>query len=177
MRLFETGRLTVQRFTEADADVFYQVNGDEEMMRFIRPAKKRSESDAFLTENIKLYQNGSIVGRFAVFTRAENRFVGTFSFLYLSDAENIHLGYALLKQARGRGYATELVKAGLHHFFQNTARNSIFAITDPANTASREVLLRAGLSFRGQWQEHGSLLELYGIDREGVGLQGSLGRI
>lgn len=177
MRLFETDRLTVQRFTETDADVFYQVNGDEEMMRYIRPAKTRSETDTFLTENIKLYQNGSIVGRFAVFTRTENRFVGTFSFLYLSDAENIHLGYALLKHARGRGYATELVRAGLHHFFQNTARNSVFAITNPANTASREVLLRAGLSFRGQWQEHGTMLDLYGVDREELGLQGSLGAI
>lgn len=168
MRLFETGRLTVQRFTEADADAFYQVNGDEEMMHYIRPAKTRSESDAFLTENLNLYQNGSIVGRFAVFTRADNSFVGTFSFLYLSDAENIHLGYALLKHARGKGYATELVKAGLRHFFQNTGRNSIFAITDPDNSASRDVLLRAGLSSRGQWQEHGSMLDLYGIDREQV---------
>lgn len=166
MRLFETGRLTVQRFTEADTDAFYQVNGDAELMRYIRPAKTRSESDAFLTENIKLYRNGSIVSRFAVFTRAENGFVGTFSFLYLSDAENIHLGYALLKHARGKGYATELVKAGVHHFFQNTARKTVFAITDPANTASREVLLRAGFSSRGQLLERGSRLDLYGIDRE-----------
>lgn len=166
MRLFETGRLTVQRFTEADSDLFYQINGNEETMRYIRPAKTRSESDAFLTENINLYQNGSIVGRFAVFIREDNSFVGTFSFLYLSDAENIHLGYALLKHARGKGYATELVKAGLSHFFQHTARNNVFAITDPANTASRDVLLRAGLSFRGQWQGDGNMLDLYGIDRE-----------
>ena len=58
----------------------------------------------------------------------------------------VEVGYGLAVSARGRGYATEAVRAlvGLAHDHANEA--SIEAETDPGNTASQRVLLRAGFA-------------------------------
>lgn len=168
MLLFETERLRVQRFTAADADVFFRINGDAELVKYIRPAKNRADSDAFLQENLNLYQNGSLVGRFAVFAKENNLFLGTFSFLFLSDRENFHIGYALLKEARGKGYATELVKEGSVYFFRNKPNDVLYAITETANEDSQKVLLRAGLVLKGKIIENDKLLDLFQLSRNQV---------
>ena len=51
--LFETERLIVRHYTKDDSDNFFSLNGDEEIMRYIRPAKTREETDLFLSEIIK----------------------------------------------------------------------------------------------------------------------------
>lgn len=166
MLLFNTERLLVRRFTANDADDFFRVHGDPEVVRLIRPAKTREECDAFLKENISLYLNGSTVGRFAVYEKETQHFAGSFSFLYLSGEDDLHIGYALVPEAWGKGFATELVRSGIIHFFENTAKAALFAITASANHASQRVLWKAGLVSRGQVSEHGKILDLFSITRE-----------
>lgn len=166
MLLFNTERLWVRRFTSADADAFFLINGNPDVVRFIRPAKTREESDTFLQENINLYKDGSLVGRFGVFRKDTDDFVGTFSFLYLSGQEELHIGYALVPGVWGQGLATELVRKGIPHFFENTTKSSLFAITSSANHASQQVLLKAGMLSRGQIFEHEAMLDLFSITRE-----------
>ncbi|MDE3252784.1 MAG: GNAT family N-acetyltransferase [Bacteroidota bacterium] len=159
--LFETERMVVQRFTDADADYFYRVNGDPDVMRFIRAPKTREASDAFLQENIHLYKDGSTLGRFAVFHKTDHRFLGSFSFLYLSGEHDFHLGYALLPEEWGKGFATELVMAGIAHFFRHTACEAVFAITETENTASRKVLEKNGFRLSGHLPEQGKMLDVF----------------
>ncbi len=166
MLLFETNRFLVRRFTLEDADAFFRVHGNTEVVRFIRPAKTREECDAFLQENIHLYLNGSLVGRFAVCEKDTNDFIGTFSFLYLSGQEDLHIGYALVPEAWGKGIATELVIKGIVHFFEKTLKTALFAITSSANHASKRVLLKSGMFSRGHLFEHGETLDLFSITRE-----------
>lgn len=164
MILFKTHRLVVKRFTDKDADLFFQVNGSPEVMQHIRPAKSRKESDEFLQDNIRFYRDDSLLGRYAVFTRRGN-FVGTFSYLYLSGEADFHIGYALVPSAWNRGYATELVRAGVPYFFAHTPYPSLFAITIAENTASQKVLLKAGFVYKGQSGEGSHPLELFYINR------------
>lgn len=166
MLLFETDKYLVRRFTLAEADEFFRINGNPDVVKFIRPAKTREESNAFLKENINLYQNGSLVGRFAVFEKHIHEFVGTFSFLYLSGQEELHIGYALVPEAWGKGIATELVIKGISHFFEKTTKTALFAITSSANHASQKVLIKSGMFARGQVFEHGEMLDLFSVTRE-----------
>lgn len=165
MCLFETERMQVRKFTTGDAEFFFRVNGDPRVMQFIRPAKNRPDSDAFLQENLRFYQQGSILGRYAVTEKTSGSFLGTFSFLYLDGDADFHIGYALLPEAWGRGYATELVINGAAYFFAHTTHPRLFAITVSANTASRNVLEKAGFTFRGATRQHGEDLELFYLDR------------
>lgn len=172
MKLFETERLTVRRFTAADAEDFFRLNGNAEAMHYIRPPKNRSDSDSFLKENLNLYLDGSTLGRYAVYEKSSGNFVGTFSFLYLSGEADIHLGYALLPTAWGKGYATELVIAGTPYFFAQTGKKEVFAITDAANISSQQVLLKSGFVRKGQTVENGQTLELFHITSHISDIQG-----
>jgi len=165
MILFETERTVVKRFTLLDDQFFFDVNGNAEVVRFIRPPKSREDSNIFLKENINFYRDGSILGRFAVFTKDDGIFLGTFSYLYLSGEADFHLGYALVPGAWGRGYATELVRQGILYFFQQTNKPTVFAITSAGNIASQRVLLKTGFQYKGQSEEDGKALEIFYINR------------
>jgi ribosomal-protein-alanine N-acetyltransferase len=54
------------------------------------------------------------------------------------------LGYALLKENWGKGFASELTKSGLAYYFKKTNAHHIYAIAEPANLASHNVLLKNG---------------------------------
>ena len=172
MILFETERLIVKRFTADDAENFFLLNGNAEAMHFIRPAKNRKESDAFLSENLRFYLDGSSLGRFAVYEKALGHFLGTFSFLYLSGEADFHVGYALLPEAWGKGFATELVRSGTNYFFEKTGKKELFAITDSANLPSQQVLLKSGFYKKGQVVEDGKTLELFCISAAGNDIAG-----
>lgn len=165
MVLFETERLLVRRFTPSDLDIFFLINGDARVWHYIRPAKTRVESDAFLDENIGLYRDGDPVGRYAVFDKSLDRFTGIFSFLYITDTNHYHIGYALLPDAWGRGFATELVRAGTSWFFTHTDQPALSAIVHPDNLASQKVLLKSGYRPGGHLIEEGKNLQLFTIDR------------
>lgn len=152
--LFETERLMVRHYTKDDGDNFFLLNGDEEIMRYIRPAKTREEADQFLAEILQKIEENPSVGRWAVEEKYTGVFVGSFAFIPIEGkADKMQLGYALLKQNWGKGYATELTVAGLQYVFTKTTLAEIFAITEVLNTASQKVLLKAGFTFHSTYQE------------------------
>ncbi len=55
------------------------------------------------------------------------------------------LGYSLVAESRGRGYATEAVRGVVEEAFRTTALDEVQACTMEGNTASRRVLARVGL--------------------------------
>jgi ribosomal-protein-alanine N-acetyltransferase len=166
MKLFETKRLLVRRLTVNDAEAFYLLNSIEEIVRFIRPVMNREESDAFLAENIKLYKRNSLPGRFYVEEKESGCCVGTFSFLYFGGDADYHIGYALMPEAWGKGYASELVKVGTSYFFERAGHPAIFAITQPENIRSEKVLYRAGYNLKGNCFNNNKVLNLFCLTQE-----------
>jgi len=152
--LFETERLIVRHYTKDDGDNFFLLNGDEEIMRYIRPAKTREEADQFLSEILKKLEENPSAGRWAVEEKHTGVFVGSFAFIPVEGKKDkMQLGYALLKQNWGKGYATELTVAGLQYVFTKTTLAEIFAVTEVLNTASQKVLLKAGFTFHSTYKE------------------------
>ena len=152
--LFETERLIVRHYTKDDSDNFFLLNGVEEIMRYIRPAKTREEADQFLSEILQKLEEDPASGRWAVEEKQTSVFVGSFAFIPVERTENkMQLGYALLKQNWGKGYATELTMGGLQYVFTKTALTEILAVTEMSNTASQKVLLKAGFIFHSTYKE------------------------
>lgn len=166
MILFDTERYIVRRFTMADEQDFFLINGHPEVMKFIRPVKSKEACAIFLTENIQLYHDDSIIGRYMVIEKKSSLLVGTFSFLFLSDNLNYHIGFGLLPAFWGQGIAQELVQKGITYFFENVSKNELFAITDPANKASKKVLLKTGFLSSKNKLEKERLLDLFVIRKE-----------
>jgi ribosomal-protein-alanine N-acetyltransferase len=53
---------------------------------------------------------------------------------------DIEVGYALIKSAWRKGYATELTRALIEWGFTHISVNQLFAVINPENDASRQVL-------------------------------------
>lgn len=153
--ILESERLYVRRYTMEDEEAFFRLNSDAELMRYIRPPKNREESKLFLLENLEFYTQYPSLGRWALLEKDTHEFAGTFSLLDLENTPDIHIGYALLKAQWGKGYAAEIVKAGLGYVFKELKLQSVVAITDPENTASQKVLLKNNFVQDGYYAEHG----------------------
>ncbi|HEU5165059.1 MAG TPA: GNAT family N-acetyltransferase [Chitinophagaceae bacterium] len=144
--IFETERLIVRQYDFAtDAENFFLLNSDEDVMRYIRATKSRSECDDFLQKNIESYKTNPLIGRWAANEKATGNFVGSFAIIPIEGSNNIQLGYAFLKENWGKGFASELTKAGLDYYFKNTSADHIYAIAEKANTVSHKVLLKMDL--------------------------------
>lgn len=166
MSLFTTNRLTIRQFRETDLADFYLLNSHPEVMRYIRPVKTEQECADFLRENLRLYQAGSIIGRYHVAEKETNAFVGTFSVLMMPDRDAYHIGYALMPWAQGKGLAKELVYDGLRFVANRSERPIIYAITEPVNLSSVAVLLKSGFVQVEKLVQLEALLDVYAIERK-----------
>jgi [ribosomal protein S5]-alanine N-acetyltransferase len=164
---FETERLIVRPYTKGDADNFFALNGDEEIMRYIRPAKSRVDSDAFLLETIAAVDANPLMGRWAVDEKSTGRFVGSFAVIFIEGTEMIQLGYSLLKKEWGKGYATELTKAGINYVFTVMQLPVIYAVTEIEHAASQQVLLKAGFKPEIIFTEDDKELQRFVLHRRG----------
>ncbi len=152
--IFETERLIVRQYTEEDKDNFFLLSSNEVVMQYIRPVSTKEESDKFLLENISMYVNNPHRGRWAALEKNTGQFVGSFAIIPIpDDAEKIQLGYSLLPENWGKGYATELTNAGLQYFFVHESLPEIYGVTETPNTASQKVLLKAGFQPFGKKKE------------------------
>lgn len=142
--IFQSERLIIKPYTAADTNIFFLLNGDAEVMRYIRKAKTREESDAFLLENLAFYQKHPGLGRFAIFIKTSGEFAGSFSLLPLEDTQDFHLGYAFLPSFQGKGFATEIVNASFDYVFTTIQKEKVMGITLPVHMASQKVLLKCG---------------------------------
>ena len=164
--LFETERLYIRQYNQQDEENFYLFSGNEDVMRYIRPVISREQSNLFLAQNIQLYLSKPNTGRWAVIEKATGNYIGSFSILSMeSDDTRLHIGYALLPQFWGLGYATELLHQGLSFFFTKHTNTSIYGITEEANVASQKVLIKCGFSHYSRLQENGKEILIFVLNR------------
>ena len=160
-RIFETERLYIYPYSVEDFDDFFRLNGDEDIMRYIRPVKSREDTKLFFEQVLDDYITKPGLGRWGMRLKEDNRFVGSFAVIPVQQSRDIQLGYALLKDAWGRGYASEAVRGGINYVFDQLKLSSVAAITEAANEASQKVLLRNGFLFEKTFDEGEKKLFLY----------------
>jgi ribosomal-protein-alanine N-acetyltransferase len=168
MTIFETQRLRVRHFTSADYDNFFALQGNAEVMQYIRPPWTREESDNFLTDKILTASPIDFKGYWAVEEKATGLFVGCFVIIPIpTDIEKTQLGYSFLPEHWGKGYATEVTKEGLNYFKYKTPLAELYAVTETPNIASQKVLLKNGFElFGNKWEGEKELL-IFIVRRDG----------
>jgi [ribosomal protein S5]-alanine N-acetyltransferase len=159
--LFQTPRLYIRHYTLDDFENFFRLNGDPEIMRYIRPAQPRDKSLLFLKEIIARYEEQPGLGRWGMFSHSDHEFVGSFAVIPVQNSDKLQLGYSLLKENWGKGYASEAVAGGIRYMFDTLGLTEIAGITFPENTASQKVLLRSGFAFDKMIKEEDGEMNLY----------------
>ena len=85
--------------------------------------------------------------------------IGDLCFKGLNADGTAEIGYGILDEFQGQGYATEAVEAALDWAFRNPNVTAIEAETDPENTASQRVLAKCGFTANGKTGEEGPRFE------------------
>jgi ribosomal-protein-alanine N-acetyltransferase len=164
--IFETERLIVRQYTAADYDNYFSLHGNPDVMQYIRAAQTRDVSDAKFEETILDLPPHPFLGRWAVDEKSSGNFVGSFVIIPIpDDEEKIQLGYSFLPEYWGKGFATEVTKAGLDYFRDQTPLTEIYGVTETPHIASQKVLLKNGFQFFGKKMEGEKELLIFIVKR------------
>lgn len=143
--IFETERLVVREFTGDDYENYFILHSDPKVMQYIRPAENREDCNKRFESTILFLPSHAYLGRWAVNEKESGRFVGCFVITPIpKEPERIQLGYSFIPEVWGKGYATEVSKAGVEYFHTGTPLTELYAVTETENVASENVLRKVG---------------------------------
>jgi [ribosomal protein S5]-alanine N-acetyltransferase len=163
-----TARLHLRPFTTADHDAIHAVYADPEVMRYVGHGAHRSMAETLralrVYADILAAHGYSFV---AVVERGTGAVVGDAGLNPLAGrGPDIELGYTVARAAWGRGYATEAARALVEHAFGALGVPRVVAQVEPANTGSRHVLEKLGMTPREERTAYGRPHLLYVVERD-----------
>ena len=150
-------RTRLRRWEQRDSEAFHRLNSDETVMRFFPFRRDRAQSDRMLDElNQRLENDG--FSFLALEVDGSGGAVGLLGMAILDAAmplaPGIEIGWRLLPEVWGKGYATEAAAACLDRAFAGPdALEEIVSFCVATNHASEAVMLRLGFS-RGADFDH-----------------------
>jgi [ribosomal protein S5]-alanine N-acetyltransferase len=146
-----TQRLELRAARQDDTGNFLRLDRDPRVMRYIGDGSigTRDSVAAAVARTLRYYRIYPGLGRRSAEERASGRFIGWFSLNYVPKTVEIEVGYRLLPDAWGKGYATEGASALVRYGFEELGLHRIIGVTHPDNAASQRVLQKAGLRDAG----------------------------
>jgi len=179
----QTTRLLLRPLKLSDARDIQRLAGDRDVASTIRNIEHPYE-DGMAEKWIKSCQERSDAGElvsFAITLHSSGTFLGAIELHPDTGSRQAELGYWVGKPYWNQGYATEAVKAVIHHGLIDLNLDRVYAAHFTRNPASGRVMQKAGMLHEGFLKGHtekwGQLedLELYGVTMEQFGRRGSTG--
>ena len=148
-QLPETERLRFRPLTASDDDALFAVFADPYARQFYPQMTARAEVRAWIEWNLRNYERYGF-GLWALEPKPQRQLIGDCGLTYqdVEGREELEIGYHVLEQERGKGYATEAARASLDFGFAHTHCERICSIVRPANWASRTVAGRVHTACR-----------------------------
>src|SRR5215469_1365749 len=145
--ILTTHRLILRPWRESDREPFARMNADPRVMEFLATRPSREESDA-MVDRIGTHFREHGFGLWAAELRRDGAFAGFVGFDIPSyDAPySVEIGWRFGVEHWGQGLATEGAQAAVGYGFQTLGFPEIVATTVPANTRSRRVMEKLGLT-------------------------------
>ena len=145
--ILETDRCYLRELTIDDAEKFYELNSDDDVIKYTgdKAFSTISEAKLFL-ENYNQYQKHGL-GRWAVIDKTTNDFLGWSGLKYSVDLDEVDIGFRFFKKHWNKGYATETAKACIIYGFEQFNLSKIVGRAMEDNIASVKVLENIGMAF------------------------------
>ena len=144
-----TDRLHLRLLREDDAAFILRLLNDPTWLRHIGDRGVHTLDDAhrYITHGPVARITGAGVGLFLIERRSDGAAMGLCGLLKREGLDDVDIGFALLPEFSGHGYALEAARATLEHAFgmQNLPR--VLAITSQDNTASMRLLEKLGFRY------------------------------
>ena len=163
----ETLRLELREFVAADLPDLVRLDTDPRVMKYIGDGRVTPTSDLErmiprMGRNYRLYPG---LGTWRAARHDTGDFIGWFTFKYVPKTIEIEVGYRLLPEAWGQGFATEGASELVRYGFDDLGLERIIGVTHPDNLASQRVLMKAGLLDEGWGHYYGQRLRLFAAHR------------
>lgn len=160
----ETARLALRHITAADFDLYLRFQSDPQIMEHIGAPRTPEVVQQYLDNMPADYARWPGFGRWFTFEKATGAVVGIHHLKPLDNSEHVELGYRLLPEAWGKGYATEMGRALIEYGFRQHGLRQIVGITTDENVGSQHVLERCGMIYQGPAFFYGHEQRFYTID-------------
>lgn len=149
--MIETERLILRRWREDDRPAFHAICADPQVMDWLGGVLTPEEADQRLARVEETFDRLGY-GRFCVERRVDERVLGWCGVMPAHESQPIagtpEIGWRLIPEAWGQGYATEAAAAVLADAFHRLGLPEVWAYTSPHNLKSQAVMVRLGLTRR-----------------------------
>ncbi len=151
-----TDRLILRQINEQDIDAFFAMRSNTTVMKYIdKPLAKVKEDVLALYQNMTDLLASQKGLSWAIQLKAHTEMIGHIGFWHIDTANHrAEVGYSLQQQYFNKGFASEALKAALQYAFTILQFHSIEANINPANEASRKILLRQGFVKEAYFKEN-----------------------
>lgn len=163
-RQIETERLIIRPIAIIDSSFIIDLLNSEGWLQFIGDRQVNNVGDAEkyiqkILDNEKAF--------YSVFELKETKQpVGIITFLFRDNQQFPDIGFAMLPEFEGKGYAIEATKKYLQEILSEKQLHKIIAITLPNNLKSIRLIERLGLKYEDKFQDKSGILNLYSLTIE-----------
>ena len=149
MNLITTDRLLINRITIDDAGFILELMNDKDWIKNIGDKGVRTIEDAqaYIQNRFLKTYNESNCGFYSMNLKSTQQIIGIAGLVDREGIDHIDIGYGILPEFRGKGYAFEAAKAIYDYGYQELNLEKIVAIVNPDNLPSIKLLSKLGLEF------------------------------
>jgi [ribosomal protein S5]-alanine N-acetyltransferase len=142
----ETQRTILKKLTRKDFDDYFNLYGNEDVMRLITgKAYTRDEAKRKFKNAIEINLYIKDIGYFGIYLRKTEEFIGIGKIVMTTNDE-AEIGYVFLPEYWNQGFGGEVSEKLVSHAKNIPEIDRLIAIIDPENMASKKILLKSGFS-------------------------------
>lgn len=156
MQTLETKRLILRHFTADEAKLIFALDSKEIVHQYLgnKPLKTLEEAQVVIDLLLDQYENHGI-GRWAMIEKLTGSFIGWNGLKFVTEEINgrsnyYDLGYRLLPEFWGKGFATEGARAWLDYAKDELQLNELYAAAHVENFASNRIIQNLGFDLLNQ---------------------------
>ena len=163
-KIAETERLLLRELTPEDAEHFFNLNQNPNVIKYTGDSSFTSAEEArnFL-KNYKDYERNGY-GRWAVVDKSDHTFLGWCGLKYHEETLETDIGFRFFEEYWNKGYASESAAASLNYGFEKLSLPKIIGRAMAENTASIRVLQKMGMLFDREFDFDGNNGVIYTIE-------------
>jgi ribosomal-protein-alanine N-acetyltransferase len=154
--IIETPRLILRDIQLKDAQRFFEIRSDQEVMRYMdrEPFQFIEEAEEMIKASIEAYLQHTAVN-WSITLKGSHEMVGYVSFLkWQREHFRAEVGYALLPVYQGKGIMSEALGAVIKYGFESMKLHRIEADVNPGNMASIKLLEKFGFHGEAYFREN-----------------------
>lgn len=150
-RAFESERLWIRPTSEQDAELIYQLMNTPKFIRYVgdRGIKSIEDAEKYIQMNMLPQLNTLGYSSYSLITKDVGAKIGTCGLYNREGVDGVDIGFGLLPQYEGVGYAYESAHSVLTAAFEEFELEEISAITSKENISSQRLLEKLGLEMVG----------------------------